>query len=186
MLWRDKRVRFGAGIVGVVIVLATAGVVLVFGLGTLKWLVRDSAPTLMGWPGGPWAVGGGFGLVTVFGCLGGALLAPGFSVPGAAGARRGFRIAGAGLCWGVAYCSGMYMLSAFIPGKRCRSGPSCEYIPGTGSAFLSYAITASVIGWLVHRWRAARAEERRLRERERMRKLRKKGKGKSRAASRRG
>ncbi|WP_051744525.1 hypothetical protein [Streptomyces yerevanensis] len=186
MLWRDERVRFGAGVVGVVIVLATAGVVLVFGLGTLKWLVRDSAPTLMGWPGGPWVVGGGFGLVTVFGALGGLWFAPDFLVPGAAGARRGFRIAGAGLCWVVACCSGMYLWNAFYPGKFCRSGPSCEYIPGTGSAFLSYAITAGVIGWLVHRWRAARAEERRLRERERIRKLRKKGKGKSRAAARRG
>ncbi|MFG2027433.1 hypothetical protein [Streptomyces sp. NPDC048825] len=166
------------------IVLATVGVVLVFGLGTLKWLVRDSAPTLMGWPGGPWAVGAVFGLVTIFGSLGGLRLAPGFSA--AAGPRRAFRTAGSGLCWGLAYCSGVYMLHAFYPGRYCRSGPSCEYIPGTGSAFLSYAITAGVVGWLLYRWHAARAEERRVRERERMRKLRKKGKGKSRAAARRG
>jgi hypothetical protein len=115
MFWRDERVRFGAGIVGVVIVLATFAMVVIFGLGALKWLVRDSAPVLMGWPGGPWAVGGVFGLVTVFGAVGGL--------------------------W---------------------------------------------FGWLVHRWRAARAAERRVRERERMRKVRKKGKGKSRAAARRG
>jgi hypothetical protein len=184
MVTGNERIRFGLGIAGGVIALAVATVVVMFGLGTLKGLVRDSARDLMGWPGGPWAVGGVFGLVTVFGSLGALQLLAGGSE--AAGPGRSVRTAGAGLCWVVAVCSGLYLLQAFYPGRRCRSGPSCEYIPGTGSAFLAYAITAGVVGWVLHRWRAARAEKRAAQYRERMRKLRKKGKGKSRAAARRG
>jgi hypothetical protein len=178
------RFRFGAEIAGFVFFLVVAGAVLVFGFGTLKRLVRESAPVLLDSPGGPWAAGGVLGLVTVFGSLGALRLAPGFS--DAAGPRRAIRTAGSGLCWAVAVGSGMYWLGA-LPGRNCSSSrPSCAYIPGTFTALIAYAITAGVVGWLLHRWIAARTEERRARDRERMRKLRKKGKGKSRTAARRG
>jgi hypothetical protein len=59
---------------------------------------------------------------------------------------------------------------------------SCAYIPGTGSAFLAYVLSAGLVDWSVHRWTAARAAEQAALERERVRRLRQKGKGKSPAA----
>ncbi|MDQ1028515.1 hypothetical protein QF035_006097 [Streptomyces umbrinus] len=171
------RARDGLTIAATVI---GAGAVLLVALGTWKWFVRKSAPWVLDWPGGPWAVGAVFGLVMVAGSIG----ALWFSAvePGASKPRRAGRVAGVSICGGLTFGAFMYVLGA-LPGKNCSSSRlGCEYIPGSGSALISSVLTAAVVGWLTFRVGRARAEAQAARERARMKKLRKKGKGKSRAA----
>ncbi|WP_055616589.1 hypothetical protein [Streptomyces phaeochromogenes] len=174
---RGFRARDGLGIAGVVI---GAGALLLVALGTWKWFVRKSAPWVLDWPGGPWAVGAVFGLIMVAGSIGAlrfSAVERGGSKP-----RRAGRVAGVSICGGLAFGAFMYVLGA-LPGKNCSSSRlGCEYIPGSGSALVSSVLTAAVVGWLAFRVASARAEAQAARERARMKKLRKKGKGKSRAA----
>jgi fructose-specific phosphotransferase system IIC component len=132
---------------------------------------------LVNLPGGSWAVGAVLGAITVLGATGGLRCAAGAS--GRTRLARGVHALGTALCCAAAFGPFFYLLSG-LPGKNCRS-ESCAYIPGTGSAFLGYVISVGLVGWLLHRWISARAEEEAARERERVRRLRKKGKGKSRA-----
>ncbi|MFC9126972.1 hypothetical protein ACFT4A_09010 [Streptomyces sp. NPDC057099] len=152
------------------------GVILLV-MGLWKRFARETVPTLVDLPGGSWTVGAVLGVITVLGATG-ALRC----TAGASGRTRRARVlhaAGTAVCCAAAFGPLFYLLSG-LPGKNCRS-ESCAYIPGTGSAFLGYALSAGLVGWLVHRWFSARAEEEAARERERVRRLRKKGKGKSRA-----
>lgn len=182
---RDRfRSRAGWGIAGGVLFLAALLAVLLFAMGLWKWFVRRTAPALVDLPGGGWTAGAVLGLLSVAGWAGGAW----FSSPErnrdrgrTRRARAGLAIGGA-LCWTVAFGAPMYVLGA-LPGRNCRSGATtCAYIPGTGGAFLSYAATAALLGWLWYRRRGTVTAARRAEERARMRRLRKKGKGRSRAA----
>ncbi|MEV0218469.1 hypothetical protein [Streptomyces sp. NPDC050704] len=179
------RLRDGFGIAGVVIALVVTGAVLLLVLGAWKAFVRETAPFVLDWPGGPWAFGALCGLVSVFGVFYGHRLlmtAPPRREARLPRAARCVVIAG---CWGAALASFSYVVGS-LPGKNCRSyKEGCAYIPGTGSSLIAYAVAAALVGWLVYRASNARAEERGAQERERLRKLRKKGKGKSRAAARR-
>ncbi|MFI5475167.1 hypothetical protein ACIA6D_33800 [Streptomyces cacaoi] len=194
------RARAGWGIAGGVLFLAALLAVLLFAMGLWRWFVRATAPALVDLPGGGWTAGAVLGLLSVAGWAGGAW----FSSPdrnrdrdrkpdrnpdqnpdrnrGRVGpARVGLAIGGA-VCWTVAFGALMYVLGA-LPGRNCRSGATmCAYIPGTGSAFLAYAATAALLGWLWYRRRGTVTAARRAEERARMRRLRKKGKGRSRAA----
>ncbi|MGW0865400.1 hypothetical protein [Streptomyces sp. NPDC002611] len=156
------------------------GVILLV-MGMWKRFARETVPTLVDLPGGSWAVGGVLGVITVLGAIGALRCSVGTS--GRTRLARGLHTAGTAACCTAAFGPLFYLLSG-LPGKNCRS-ESCAYIPGTGSAFLAYVISAVLVGWLVYRWISARAEEDAARERERMRRLRKKGKGKSRAGRRR-
>ncbi|NEA67830.1 hypothetical protein [Streptomyces sp. SID12488] len=178
------RLREGLGIAGFVITLVGAGAVLVFVLGAWKAFVRNTAPTLLDLPGGPWTFGILCGLISVFGVFSGhrLLVADPY---GEAWIPRVARSTATAVCWGGALASLSYVLGS-LPGRNCPSYRACAYIPGTGSALIAYAGTTAVVGWLVHRVSNARVEKRRALERERVRKMRKKGKGKSRAAARRG
>ncbi|WP_327317147.1 hypothetical protein [Streptomyces sp. NBC_01235] len=185
------RARDGWGVAGGVLFLAVLLGVLLAAMGLWKWFVRMTAPALVDLPGGGWTVGVVLGLLSVAGWAGGAW----FSAPernrartGPARtgpARTGRAIAGAiagALCWTVAFGAPMYVLGA-LPGRNCRSGATmCAYIPGTGSALLAYAVTASLLGWLWYRRRGAVTAARRAERQARLKRLRKKGKGKSRAA----
>ncbi|MGX1909852.1 hypothetical protein ACWIID_13420 [Streptomyces phaeochromogenes] len=171
------RARDGLAIAGTVV---GAGAMLLVALGTWRWFVRKSAPWVLDWPGGPWAVGAVFGLVMVAGSIGALRLST--TDPGASKPRRAGRVAGVSICGGLAFGAFMYVLGA-LPGKNCSSSRlGCEYIPGSGSALISSVLTAAVVGWLAFRVSSARAEAQAARERARMKKLRKKGRGKSRAA----
>ncbi|MGI5427793.1 hypothetical protein [Streptomyces sp. CA-179760] len=151
--------------------------VLLLVMGLWKRFARETVPTLWELPGGSWAVGGMLGLITVLGAIGALRCAAGAS--GRTILARGLHAAGTAACCAAAFGPLFYLLSG-LPGKNCRS-EACAYIPGTGSAFLAYVISAGLVGWLVLRWISAGAEEEAAWERERMRRLRKKGKGKSRA-----
>lgn len=158
---------------------ALAVILLVFG--GARRLAREAIPALGEFPGGTWAAGGVLGVVSVLGWVGAGV------VFGLGGADRGEearllrvgRAVATGLCW-VAAVGPVLVLFSGLPGKNCRSS-ACEYIPGTGPAFLTYAVTAVLLGLLCRRWRRGVVEARQAVERERRRKLRKKGKGKSRA-----
>ncbi|MEU3932770.1 hypothetical protein AB0E85_12145 [Streptomyces sp. NPDC029044] len=152
---------------------------LVMGMG--KRFAREVVPALVDLPGGAWAIGGGLGVVTVLGVSGWLRCASGVS----AGSRLAWALSalGTATCCGVAF-GPFFLLISGLPGRNCRS-ESCAYIPGTGSALLTYALSAGLMGWIAHRWTSARAAERATLERERVRRLRKKGKGRSRAARRR-
>ncbi|MFF7310277.1 hypothetical protein [Streptomyces sp. NPDC008137] len=156
------------------------GVVLLV-MGLWKRFVRATVPTLVDLPGGSWAVGGALGMITVLGAIGALRCAAG--PPGRTRLARGLRATGTAVCCAAAFGPFFYLLSG-LPGKNCHS-ESCAYIPGTGSAFLGYVISAVLVGWFLYRWISARADEEAARERERMRRLRKKGKGKSRAGRQR-
>ncbi|MFE5599907.1 hypothetical protein ACFQ8O_12045 [Streptomyces coelicoflavus] len=160
------------------------GVVVVFGIGSVRWVAREGAPVLYGLPGGAWSAGGVLGLVTLLG-WGGALserLESRTVAVGPGKASRMLRRVACGACW-VAAVAPAYFLISGLPGKNCQSdAPGCSYVAGTGPALLVYVGCVATVGWLTYRWRRAVREERRARERERLRKLRKKGKGKSRAA----
>ncbi|MFD4522689.1 hypothetical protein ACFWP7_01860 [Streptomyces sp. NPDC058470] len=175
-----SRLRAGFGITAFLLVLVAAGAVIVLVLGTWQAFVRESAPVILDWPGGPWAVGGLLGLASVLGALGGRWLSSGVSEE--TRLLRTARTIGTVVCWAVAFGPPMYALGA-LPGRNCPSyRSSCQYIPGTGSALVAYLLSAGLLGWLLFRRGSAVAEARRAREQERFRKLRKKGKGKSRAA----
>ncbi|MFE9767869.1 hypothetical protein ACFYPC_25670 [Streptomyces sp. NPDC005808] len=174
-----SRLRDGFGITAFVLVLVAAGAVIVLVLGTWRTFVRETAPVILDWPGGSWAVGGLLGAVSVLGALGGQWLVSG--APDANRLLRTARTIGTAVCWTVALGSAMFVLTA-LPGRNCPSyRSSCQYIPGTGTALLAYVLTAALLGWLLFRRGSAITEARRAREQERLRKLRKKGKGKSRA-----
>ena len=136
--------------------------------------VRETAPTLLEWPGGGWTVGAVGGAIAVGGVVGGRMLSR------SRGPRRLPRTAAATACRGLALATLVYMWG-FMPVRNCDS-PSCESIPGSGTALLAYALTAAALGWPAHRALSARDEARTAQQRERLRRLRKRGKGKSRAA----
>ncbi|MFC8140197.1 hypothetical protein ACFUKV_00265 [Streptomyces paradoxus] len=117
-------------------------------------------------------------MISVLGALGGLRWAPGTS--GGTALAHGLRAAGTAVCCAAAFGPFFYLLSG-LPAKSCRS-ESCAYVPGTGIAFLAYAVGAGLAGWSIHRWTSARAADQLALERERVRRLRKKGKGKSRVA----
>ncbi|WDV53691.1 hypothetical protein PV963_26690 [Streptomyces coeruleorubidus] len=175
---RAGALRGGLGMVGVILGLVVgAGVILlVMGLG--KRFAREAVPVLVDLPGGAWTFGGGLGVVTVLGVAGWLRCASGLS--DRTRLARGLHAVGTAVCCAAAF-GPFFLLLSGLPGRNCRS-ESCAYIPGTGSAFLAYALSAGLVGWSVHRWTGARAAEQAARERERIRRLRKKGKGKSRAA----
>ncbi|GGS88873.1 hypothetical protein [Streptomyces violaceus] len=174
---RRIEARDGLGIAGVILCLVVGtGVILLF-TGVWKRFARETLPALVDFPGGYWAVGGVLGVITVLGAIGGLRCASGAS--DRTWLARGLGTAGTAVYCAAAFGPLFYLLSG-LPGKNCRS-ESCAYIPGIGSAFLAYALSTGVVGWLLHRWISARAEERASQERERLRRLRQKGKGKSRA-----
>jgi hypothetical protein len=176
----DNRLRARDGVRIVVVVLCLVvgvGAILLF-TGLWKRFARETVPVLVDLPGGPWMVGGVLGLITVVGATGGLRCVS--SRAGETRLTQGLRAAGTAACCTAAFGPLFYLLSG-LPGKNCRSA-SCEYIPGTGSALLAYALGVGVIGWLFWRWTSVRSEAQAARERERLRRLRKKGKGKSRAA----
>jgi hypothetical protein len=176
------RARDGWGIAGFLVLLAAGFGVLLLVFGVGRRFSRDVIPELVGMPGGAWAAGGVLGVVSVLGWFGGAVVF-GFEAAGKAREGRLLRVArgvGSGVCWAAAI-GPFFLLFNGLPSKNCRSY-TCEYLPGTGTAFLTYAVTAAALGWLGHRWRRAVVEAGEAERRERMRKLRKKGKGKSRAA----
>ncbi|OQR60098.1 hypothetical protein B6E66_31025 [Streptomyces maremycinicus] len=177
------RPRDGWGLAGGVLFLVAVLAVLLSALGLWRWFVRVTAPALVDLPGGGWTAGALLGLLSVAGWAGGAWCSAPERNPGGGGvpARIGLATGGA-VCWTVAFGAAMYVLGA-LPGRNCRSGGAmCAYIPGTGSAFLSYAVTAVLLGVLRHRLHATAAAARRAEERARTRRLRKKGRGRSRAA----
>jgi hypothetical protein len=182
------RSRAGWGVAAGVLFLAGLLAVLLFAMGLWRWFVRLTAPALVDLPGGGWTAGAVLGLLSVAGWVGGTW----FSSPernrnrdrdrGRTGPARLGLATGGAVCWTVAFGALMYVIGA-LPGRNCRSGATmCAYIPGTGSAFLSYAATAALLGGLWYRRRGTVTAARRAEERARLRRLRKKGKGKSRAA----
>ncbi|MFJ8463192.1 hypothetical protein [Streptomyces swartbergensis] len=164
--------------VGVILglVVGTGVILLVMGLG--KRFAREAVPLLVDLPGGAWVVGGGLGVFTVLGVAGWLRCASEFS--DRPRLTRGLHAVGTAVCCAAAFGL-LFLLLSGLPGRNCRS-ESCAYIPGTGSAFLAYVLSAGLVGWLLHRWTNARVKVQAARERERVRRLRKKGKGKSRAA----
>ncbi|MEU6380012.1 hypothetical protein [Streptomyces sp. NPDC046909] len=157
---------------------------LVFGVG--RRVERDLIEEFVELPGGAWAVGGALGVVSVLGWVGGTAV---FGVDGAVNKwvqGRSLRVArwvGGVVCWGAALGPFVLLFSG-LPGKNCRSS-ACEYVPGTGPAFLAYAVVAGGLGYLWRWWWRGVLEAQEAERRERMRKLRKRGKGKSRAARQR-
>ncbi|MER7773499.1 hypothetical protein ABTZ21_00630 [Streptomyces sp. NPDC096191] len=178
----DGRIRVRDA-VGLLLYLVVGGALLVLGVGGTRWFSRHIAPVLYDLPCGSWAVGGILGLLSLVGWAG--AVSSRFEGPGAAGTGRlprAARVVARGVCWAAALVPVVFLMSG-LRGRNCRSyEPGCAYISGTGPAVLAYVVVAGGMGWLYHRWRRARSEERRARERERLRKLRKKGKGKSRGA----
>ncbi|MFF7795323.1 hypothetical protein [Streptomyces sp. NPDC007991] len=176
----DRRfgMRDGFGLAGVILCLVVGTSVILLVMGLWKRFARETVPVLVNLPGGSWALGGALGVITALGAVG--CLRSWSGPSGGSRLTRGLRAAGTALCCAAAFGPLFYLLSA-LPGKNCRSA-SCEYIPGTGTAFLAYVVVVGAVGWLCFRWFDARAKGQAARERERLRKLRKKGKGKSRAA----
>ncbi|MFC9058022.1 hypothetical protein ACFTXB_08195 [Streptomyces sp. NPDC057074] len=178
----DGRIRV-RDVVGLLLYLVVGGALLVLGVAGTRWFSRHVAPVLYDLPGGSWAVGGVLGLLSLVGWAGAS--SSRFESPGADGTGRPARVArvaARGVCWAAALVPVFFLISG-LRGRNCRSyEPGCAYISGTGPAVLAYVVVAGGVGWLCHRWRRTRSEERRARERERLRKLRKKGKGKSRGA----
>ncbi|MEU4147714.1 hypothetical protein [Streptomyces parvulus] len=167
--------------VGLLVYLVVGGALLVFGIGGTRWFARHIAPVLYDLPGGSWVVGGTLGLLSLAGWAG--AVSSRFESPGAVRTgtlSRAARVVARGVCWAAALAPVVFLISG-LRGRNCRSyEPGCAYVSGTGSALLAYVVISGGMGWLYHRWRRARSEERRARERERLRKLLKKGKGKSR------
>jgi hypothetical protein len=176
----DRRwgVRDGLGIAGVILCLVVGTGLILLLTGLWKRFARETLPTLVGLPGGSWVLGAALGVITVLGVIGGLRCTPG--VPGGTRLVRGFRSAVTAICCAAVFGPLFYLLSG-LRARNCRS-VSCAYIPGTGTAFLAYVVTAGLVGWSVHRWTSARTAERLATEQMRVRRLRKKGKGKSRAA----
>ncbi|MFH9889088.1 hypothetical protein ACH4OQ_07910 [Streptomyces luteogriseus] len=178
----DRRwgVRDGFGIAVVILCLVVGTGLILLLTGLWKRFARETIPTLVGLPGGSWALGVALGVITVLGVIGGLRCTSG--VPGGPRLTRGLRSAGAAICCAGAFGPLFYLLAG-LRARNCRS-VSCAYIPGTGTAFLAYVVTAGLVGWSIHRWVGARAAERLAKERLRVRRLRKKGGGRSRAARR--
>ncbi|MFE1247558.1 hypothetical protein [Streptomyces sp. NPDC058735] len=158
---------------------AALGVVLLV-LGLPKRFARETLPQLVNLPGGSWTVGAVLGLITVAGTTGALRSASHTPPAGTSRAARAARTVGTAICCTAALGPLLYLLSG-LPGRNCRS-TTCAYLPGTGTAFLAYVVTAGAACWLLHRWNTARAEESAARERARVRRLRKRGRGRSRAA----
>lgn len=152
-------------------------------MGLSKRLARETLPQLVDFPGGTWVVGGMLGVITVAGAAGALRSAPPPVARRSTRFDRARRATLSALCCAAAFGPFLYLLSG-LPSRNCRS-LSCAYVPGTGPAFLSYAVTGGLVGWCVYRWSRGRAEERAAFERDRARRLRKKGKGKSRGARQR-
>ncbi|MFJ5729991.1 hypothetical protein [Streptomyces paradoxus] len=171
------RLRDGFGIVGVVVFLVTALAVLLLVMGLSKRLARETIPELVDVPGGFWTVGAALGLITALGATAGLRAAS--LTMATTRITRAWHTALTTVCCAAVFGPFLYLLSG-LRSRNCRSS-DCAYLPGTGTAFLTYSLSAGLVGWLLYRWNRTRAEERRARERERARKLRKKGKGKSRA-----
>ncbi|MFJ8593214.1 hypothetical protein [Streptomyces sp. NPDC093598] len=174
-------VRNGFGVAGVVVFLVATLAAILLVMGLSKRLARETIPELAEVPGGFWTVGAALGLITVFGATAGLRAAS--LTTATTRLTRAWHAVLTAVCCALAFGPFLYLLSG-LRSKNCRSS-DCAYIPGTGTAFLTYAVSAGLVGWLLYRWNRARAEERRAQERERVRRLRKKGKGKSRAARRR-
>jgi hypothetical protein len=174
-----SRARDGFGIAGGVLFLGALLAVILFVVGAWRALAREVIPVLVELPGGSWAAGGVLGIVSVLGWAGAGVVF-GFGGAKKAGEARLVRAArgmGTAVCWAAAV-GPVFLLFVGLGGKNCRSS-ACEYIPGTGSAFLSYAVTATVLGLFCYRWRRGVIEAREAVERERRRKLRKKGKSRA-------
>ncbi|MEU9628662.1 hypothetical protein AB0D89_17870 [Streptomyces luteogriseus] len=178
---RGWGVRDGFGIAVMILCLVAGTGLILLLTGLWKRFARETIPTVVGLPGGSWALGAALGLITVLGVIGGLRCTPG--APGGPRMARGLRAAVAALCCTAAFGPLFYLLAG-LRARNCRS-TSCAYLPGTGTTFLAYVVTASLVGWSVHRWTRARAAEQLARERMRVRRLRKKGKGKSRVARQR-
>ncbi|MFJ2233002.1 hypothetical protein [Streptomyces sp. NPDC087859] len=179
------RVKDGFGIAGGVLFLAALLAVFLLVLGVGRGLAREVVPVLVDVPGGAWVAGGALGILSVLGWIGGALV---FGAGAANKAREGrplrvARAVGSAVCW-VAAIGPVLLLFSGLPSRNCRSY-TCEYLPGTGTAFLAYAVTAGLLGLLCHRRRRALVEAGEAERRERRRALRKRGKGKGRAARQR-
>ncbi|MFG3271211.1 hypothetical protein [Streptomyces luteogriseus] len=170
------RDRLGIAVCVLCLVVGVGVVLLLMGL--WKQLARETIPTPVELPGGPWALGAVLGVITVLGALGGLRSAS--AVPGGSVLVQALRTGGTAACCAAAFGPFYYLLSG-LPTKNCRSA-NCAYVPGTGTAFLAYVVAGGLVALIVHRWTSARAAERVARERERARKLRKKGKGKTRTA----
>ncbi|GAA2237711.1 hypothetical protein [Streptomyces indiaensis] len=178
---RFSGVRDGLGLAAVVVFLVTALALILLVVGLSKRLARETIPELTTVPGGFWAVGAALGLITVFGSTAGLRAAR----PTADSTRltRAWRAVLTAFCCALAFGPFLYLLSG-LRSRNCRSS-DCAYVPGTGPAFLTYAVTSALVGWLLYRRHNARAERLRAQERERMRRLRKRGKGRTRTARRR-
>ncbi|WP_329327362.1 hypothetical protein [Streptomyces luteogriseus] len=178
----DRRwgMRDGLGIAGAILCLVVGTGLILLLTGLWKRFARETIPTLVGLPGGSWALGVTLGVITMLGVIGGLRCTSG--VLGGTRLTRGLRSAGTAICCAAAFAPLFYLLAG-VRARNCRS-MSCAYLPGTGTAFLAYVVTAGLVGWSVHRWTSARAAEQLARERMRVRRLRKKGGGKSRAVRR--
>ncbi|MFJ7331715.1 hypothetical protein ACIQUU_00450 [Streptomyces sp. NPDC101116] len=164
------------GLVAVVVFLIAVPATILVVMGLSKRLARETLPELAAAPGGFWAVGAAFGLITVFGATAGLRTAS--MTTATTRLTRAWHTVLTALCCALAFGPFLFLLSG-LRGKNCRS-TDCAYVHGTGTAFLTYAATSAVVGWLLYRRHQARAEELRAQERERMRRLRKKGKGRTR------
>jgi hypothetical protein len=172
------RVRDSFGIAGVAVFLIAVMAVILLVMGLSKRIARETLPELADTLGGFWTVGAALGLITVGGATTGLRAAS--LTTATTRLTRAWHAVLTAICGALAFGPFLYLLSG-LRSRNCRSS-DCAYIPGTGTAFLTYAISAGLVGWLLHRWNRARTEERRAQERERARRLRKKGKGKSRTA----
>jgi hypothetical protein len=179
----DRRwgVRDGFGIAVVILCLVVGTGLILLLTGLWKRFARETLPTLVGLPGGSWALGAALGVITALGVTAGLRCTP--AAPGGTRLTRGLRSAGTAICCAAAFGPLFYLLAG-LRARNCRS-MSCAYLPGTGTAFLAYVVTAGLVGWSIHRWTSARTAERLATEQMRVRRLRKKGKGKSRAARQR-
>jgi hypothetical protein len=165
--------RDGLGIAGGVAFLAAVLAVILLVMGLSKRLARETLPQLVDIPGGAWVVGGALGVLTVVGAATGLTSASPSAERTGNRFRRAGRLGLTAVCWVAAFGPFLYLLSG-LPSRNCRS-LSCAYVPGTGTAFLAYVLTAGALGWWAYRWNRGRAEQWRAVERERLRLLRKKG-----------
>ena len=147
--------RDGLGFAGVILCLVVGTGVVLLLMGLWRRFARETIPTLVGLPGGSWVLGAALGVITALGVIGGLRCAPGVS--GGTRLARGLRGAGTAVCCAAAFGPLFYLLSG-LPAKNCRS-VACAYIPGTGTAFLTYLVSAALVGRLCYRWFDARAKD---------------------------
>lgn len=170
------RAQDGLGIAGGIALVVAALAVTALVMGLSKRFARETIPEFVNLPAGSWAMGGVLGPMTALGATGGLRAAS--AGAGTTRPARALHAIVTAVCCAAAFGPFLYLLSG-LPGKNCSSS-GCAYIPGTGTAFLAYAVSAGVAGWLLYRCGRARAGERAVRERERARRLRKRRKGKNR------